>query len=207
MQGDSGEGWRTSGRRWGGAGTGLTQGQGWRSGGGGGDRENNYTRSKYGEAPGGGGGRGDRWKREGDGERNGGGGRGVGARNGARRHELPEWAHDDPTGESGSFDHEGKWRPSEREMAGRAGEEWGEEGGARWEEEEVDPEDLDNGKKEERGERKSEERRGGEGERSRQKSGGKEHSAPRTDWEGGETNPNMSNGSSKGGGGGHQELR
>merc|ERR1719494_1695567 len=61
------------------------------------------------------------------------------------RQELPEWAHDDPQGESGSFDHEGKWRPSERESGGRGGDDWGDHGGQRWEEEEVDPEDLHQG--------------------------------------------------------------
>ena len=38
---------------------------------------------------------------------------------------------------------QGKWRPSERESGGRGGEDWGDDGGhQRWEEEEVDPEDL-----------------------------------------------------------------
>ena len=41
---------------------------------------------------------------------------------------------------------QGKWRPSERESGGRGGEDWGDEGGhQRWEEEEVDPEDLHHG--------------------------------------------------------------
>jgi len=144
--GESGEGWRTSGRRWGGAGAGLSQGQGWRSGG---DRENNYTRSnsKYGEGGPAGNGRGaERWKRDGEEAKNGpGGGRGAGFARQRSRQELPEWAHDDPQGESGSFDHEGKWRPSERESGGRGGDDWGDDGGQRWEEEEVDPEDLHQG--------------------------------------------------------------
>ena len=41
---------------------------------------------------------------------------------------------------------QGKWRPSERESGGRGGEDWGDDGGhQRWEEEEVDPEDLHHG--------------------------------------------------------------
>ena len=45
-----------------------------------------------------------------------------------------------------SMHFQGKWRPSERESGGRGGEEWGDDGGhQRWEEEEVDPEDLHQG--------------------------------------------------------------
>ena len=40
---------------------------------------------------------------------------------------------------------QGKWRPSERESGGRGGDDWGDDGGQRWEEEEVDPEDLHHG--------------------------------------------------------------
>ena len=72
--------------------------------------------------------------------------RGSGLARQRSRQELPEWAHDDPQGDTGSFDHEGKWRPSERESGGRGGEDWGDDGGhQRWEEEEVDPEDLHQG--------------------------------------------------------------
>ena len=72
--------------------------------------------------------------------------RGSGLARQRSRQELPEWAHDDPQGDTGSFDHEGKWRPSERESGGRGGEDWGDDGGhQRWEEEEVDPEDLHHG--------------------------------------------------------------
>ena len=33
-----------------------------------------------------------------------------------------------------SMQYQGKWRPSERESGGRGGEEWGDDGGQRWEE-------------------------------------------------------------------------
>ena len=67
--------------------------------------------------------------------------------------------------------YQGKWRPSERESGGRGGEEWGDDGGQRWEEEEVDPEDLhgpagvQNGAKEDAG------GKGEPSERARQQSG------------------------------------
>jgi len=143
-QGDT-DGWRTTGaRRWGGAGAGLAQGQGWRSG----DRENNYSRSKFGEggAPSAGRPGADRWRRDGEDGRGGLSQRGTGmayARQRSRHDDhLPEWATDDPS-EGGSFDHEGKFRAEQQRNGLARAEEWGgEQNHHRWEDEEVDPEDI-----------------------------------------------------------------
>jgi len=148
-QGDT-DGWRTTGaRRWGGAGAGLSQGQGWRSGG---DRENNYARSKFGDnappstvRPGA-----DRWRRDGE-EARGGlsqrGGTSFSRQRSRNDDHLPEWATDDPS-EGGTFDHEGKFRAEQQRNGVAKPEEWGSEENPQWEDEEVDPEDIqDNCKK------------------------------------------------------------
>jgi len=137
------DGWRTSGtRRWGGAGAGLSQGQGWRSGG---DRENNYARSKYGEGgsssssrPGA-----DRWRRDGEDARGGGqrGGSSISRQRSRNDDHLPEWATDDPS-EGGTFDNDGKFRADQLRNGVTRAEEWGSEENPRWEDEEVDPEDI-----------------------------------------------------------------
>ena len=122
----------------------MASGQGWRT-----EREN-YNRVKYGEnapRP-----QNDRWKR--DDEPRGGfsqtrGGASFG-RQKSQRHEnsdhLPEWATDDPS-EGGSFDTEGKFRAEQQQRNGalRNGEgDWtGDTEDRRWEDEEVDPEDVE----------------------------------------------------------------
>eukprot|EP00092_Neocalanus_flemingeri_P101643 GFUD01129966.1.p1 GENE.GFUD01129966.1~~GFUD01129966.1.p1 ORF type:complete len:1161 (-),score=418.37 GFUD01129966.1:140-3577(-) len=108
-------------------------------------RENNYARSKFGEGappsaarPGG-----DRWRREGEEGRGGLSQRGgvvLGRQRSRTDDHLPEWATHDPT-EGGTFDHEGKFRAEQQRNGLARTEEWGEEN-HRWEDEEVDPEDI-----------------------------------------------------------------
>jgi len=141
--GDAGDGWRTttSARRqqtWAGAGAGWRSGQG-------GDRENNFARSKYSDGPGGvGRASNDRWRKEGEDKLGRGGGLGAPGglnRQRSRDDHLPEWAIDDPQGEGG-FDNEGKFRDNHLKNK----PDWGNDGPTRWEDEEVDPDDVPDSK-------------------------------------------------------------
>ena len=135
-----GEGWKTTGagsRRWGGAGAGLERGQGWRT-----EREN-YNRASGNRPP-----TNDRWRR--DDEPRGGfsqrGGHGFGRQRSKNDSDhLPEWATDDPS-EGGTFDTEGKFRADQQKngITKNGENDWiGESENNRWEDEEVDPEDVE----------------------------------------------------------------
>lgn len=144
------DGWRTSGTarsKWSGGGPAVAGGapNTWRTG----DRDSGpvYGRGgKYGdsrEMGRGGGGSSERWRRDDDKTppvvvSRPGGGPLAGRR--MRNDHLPEWAMEEAAG--GSFDDSGKFRAEQNRLNGtrNAGEEW--EDQERWEDEEVDPDDI-----------------------------------------------------------------